>query len=1238
MRIAIDMQALQASNSRRGIGRYTLGLVKKMLEINQEHEVIFVLNGLFIDGIEYIRKEFSGLISSDNIYVWHAVSPVNFHDASNDGRRNAAQKIREDFINRLEPDLLLVTSLFEGLGDDAVLSIGDYKTAIPTAVILYDLIPLIHKKIYLDNELVSRWYLNKIDNLKRADLLLSISESSGKEAEKYLSFPADKVVNISTACEEIFHKQSFEESELETLCNKLGIDRSFIMYTGGIDHRKNIEGLIKAYAKLDDSLKSKYQLAIVCSIQDSERERLTSFIKSLKINKSSIIFTDYVSDDDLVKLYNSCELFVFPSWHEGFGLPVLEAMKCGKAVIGGELSSIPEVIGLDSALFNPFDIDNITQKITQVLTDKHFKSTLEEHALVQAENFSWELSATHAWNALNELQSKKPQKSVVLSKSRPSLAFVSPLPPERSGISDYSAELLTELSTHYDIDVIVNQPHSVSDAYVKSNFAIKDISWLRAHANSYDRVLYHFGNSDFHSHMFDLLEEIPGVVVLHDFYLSGIVAHMDVITHEKPGLWDQELLKSIGWKGLKERYTASDTGDVVFAYPCNLSVLQNALGIIAHSDYSKKLATFYYGEQSLKSWSTIPLLKTPVFDIKKTDIRKKLRMEKDSFIVSSFGLLGKTKLNDRLLSAWLASPLANKSDCYLVFVGQNESGVYGNNLQQVINKASCKNKVKITGWASAEDYKSWLSASDVGVQLRTSSRGETSAAVLDCMNYGLATIVNANGSMADLDENSVWKLEDNFSEEDLVRALTELHENHEKRTRLQESARYQIHKYHNPRHCAEEYYNTIEELYAKPSNKYHKLIDHVVNDDRYDVSNQYVEFATAISNNFEPLPHKKQLLLDISELVQRDARSGIQRVVRSILNELLTNPPAGWNVEPVYATSSEPGYFYAREFTSKFFDIPHYQAIDTPIESWRGDLFFGLDLQPNVVAYQKDYLLSLKAKGVKVKFAVYDILPVTMSNMFFNGAKETYTHWLNCITQFDGAVAISDTVASELRTWISENKPSIINSYSTGFFHLGADLASSVPTSGRHDDHDATIDNISSRQSFLMVSTIEPRKCHAQVLDAFELLWKQGVDVNLVIVGKKGWMVDALISRLADHNELGKRLIWLEGISDEYLETVYSSVDCLILASLGEGFGLPLIEAAHYNLPIIARDIPVFREVAGDHAYYFKGKTGFELAESLNKWLLLDQNSEVPNSRGINSKTWAESTQQLINVLLIDNQ
>ena len=171
-----------------------------------------------------------------------------------------------------------------------------------------------------------------------------------------------------------------------------------------------------------------------------------------------------------------------------------------------------------------------------------------------------------------------------------------------------------------------------------------------------------------------------------------------------------------------------------------------------------------------------------------------------------------------------------------------------------------------------------------------------------------------------------------------------------------------------------------------------------------------------------------------------------------------------------------------------------------------------------------------------------------------------------------------------------------------------------------------------------MVGTIEPRKGHLQTIAAFELLWAKGVDVNLVIVGHEGWKlvpdiqrrtIPRIVSTLRQHPERGERLFWLDGISDEYLEAIYEASSCLIAASEGEGFGLPLIEAAQHGLPVLARDIPVFREVAGEHATYFSGLDAADLAEAVQGWLEDAQRERIPDPTSITWHTWQEAARRI---------
>jgi glycosyltransferase involved in cell wall biosynthesis len=169
-----------------------------------------------------------------------------------------------------------------------------------------------------------------------------------------------------------------------------------------------------------------------------------------------------------------------------------------------------------------------------------------------------------------------------------------------------------------------------------------------------------------------------------------------------------------------------------------------------------------------------------------------------------------------------------------------------------------------------------------------------------------------------------------------------------------------------------------------------------------------------------------------------------------------------------------------------------------------------------------------------------------------------------------------------------------------------------------------------------MVGTLEPRKAHAQALAAFEALWDGGTDVTLVVAGKAGWMVESLVKRLNQHPERGQRLLWIESATDDELQSLYEASSGVLMASQGEGFGLPLVEAATHRRPILARDLPVFREVAGEHATYFSGLSAASLAAALASWLIALNNGSAPKSDAVRHLTWDESSRWLTEIILED--
>ena len=187
MRIVIDLQGAQSNSRFRGIGRYSTSLAQAIIRNRGEHEVIIVLNGLFPDATQFIKSQFEGLLPAENIKIWYAPGPVMECQAGTDLRREGAELVREAFIASLQPDVVHISSLFEGFGDNTVTSVGKFDTSTPVSISFYDLIPFLNPKEYLEvDRFYATYYLRKLEYLKRASLLLSISEFSRSEGLEHL--------------------------------------------------------------------------------------------------------------------------------------------------------------------------------------------------------------------------------------------------------------------------------------------------------------------------------------------------------------------------------------------------------------------------------------------------------------------------------------------------------------------------------------------------------------------------------------------------------------------------------------------------------------------------------------------------------------------------------------------------------------------------------------------------------------------------------------------------------------------------------------------------------------------------------------------------------------------------------------------------------------------------------------------------------------------------------------------
>lgn len=225
---------------------------------------------------------------------------------------------------------------------------------------------------------------------RRADKIIAISQHTKKDIIEVLHIPEEKIEVIYLAASDKFQPIK-DQFALEEVKKKYGLSGPFILHVGTLEPRKNLAFLITAFARALRLGPIKEQL-VITGRQGWYYEGLFKLVKDLKLSRK-VVFTGYVEEDDLPRLYNAASLFVFPSLYEGFGLPPLEALACGTPVISSNTSSMPEVIGRAGILLPPEDLEAWRRQIYRVLTNKSLRQTMAEQGFSQAKKFSWETTA-----------------------------------------------------------------------------------------------------------------------------------------------------------------------------------------------------------------------------------------------------------------------------------------------------------------------------------------------------------------------------------------------------------------------------------------------------------------------------------------------------------------------------------------------------------------------------------------------------------------------------------------------------------------------------------------------------------------------------------------------------------------------------------------------------------------------------------------------------------------------------
>ncbi|WP_095081101.1 glycosyltransferase family 1 protein [Pseudomonas sp. Irchel s3h17] len=277
---------------------------------------------------------------------------------------------------------------------------------------------------------------------------------------------------------------------------------------------------------------------------------------------------------------------------------------------------------------------------------------------------------------------------------------------------------------------------------------------------------------------------------------------------------------------------------------------------------------------------------------------------------------------------------------------------------------------------------------------------------------------------------------------------------------------------------------------------------------------------------------------------------------------------------------------------------------------------------------------QLKRDGVGIVSVIYDLIPLTHPQFCDAGLVRVFNDWFDWIAKTaDGYVAISATIADQVRDeMLRRVGPEQVAQRWFDHFHLGSELDlcdDALPVEPALKQMFKNKDPV-----YLMVSTIEPRKNHAYLLDAFELAWAKGSRARLCIAGRIGWKCDALIERIRQHPQLNQRLFMFNDLTDKSLEYAYSNATALVFPSYVEGFGLPLVEAMQRGLPAMGSDIPVFREIGGPFMAYFDLDDPQTLVDLMTQ---METTGTFPAERDVKEWRWLgwrEASAQLVERVL----
>lgn len=653
------------------------------------------------------------------------------------------------------PRVYHIMSPFEPTPADAMWPRWARDSRIATVVTLYDLIPLIFADRYLRDVSVRAWYMGRLELIRHADVVLSISEYTAQDAVEHLNIPAERLQVIHAgASEHLAEMYSSAAAAWAQLSRELRAVRpGFMLYVGAVEFRKNIGGLIAGFARLPPALRAQHQLVIVCALDPRQRARLQAEAAGRGVGPDELVLTGRVSDPDLGALYRACTLFVYPSFYEGFGLPIIEAMSSGAPVAASATTTGPEVLGDLEGTFDPHDPDSIASCLAGILTSPDVMDRLRARSRRRV--------AEYTWRRVAELSIGAYERAIDIAgrraRRRPRIALVTSWPPDGSRIADYNLRIAAELGQRVDVDVVVRDPAEVYPAAAERGVRLMGVRDFEQHRalRQHDRVLYCMDNSQAHAHVYELLRHHPGAIVLHDVMMADFYLWYASVT--RPDDPHRALAERIHeMYGHRLPPDATDGGSLTLERQLALGIYMTrelqalAEQCFVHSKSASEVLELDRGllDQHVRI-SVLPFAMPEATEAPRGPVTS-------SPLVISLGDLDATNDIASLINAF--GQLAfDMPDARLVIAGRIDTDDPQRWHRYAAERVPHAN-IDLPGEVGAECYGELLRTADLAAELRLVSTGDASAAVADCLASGLPTIVTDLGWARELPADVVEKV------------------------------------------------------------------------------------------------------------------------------------------------------------------------------------------------------------------------------------------------------------------------------------------------------------------------------------------------------------------------------------------------------------------------------------------------------------------------------------------------